>query len=123
MDMCKRQSIKIGRIVETVTAVIDVKDMTLSQVTSEFLNIVKGIAKIDQQQYPETLGRFFIINTPSVFPFVWRGVQVFLDPAVASKIEIFGCKEALWKKRLIEYIGETNLPANYGKQSPLDSWN
>ena len=114
MEMCKRQSILSNHIVETITAVIDVKGMVLSQVTSDFLKIVKGIAQIDQVQYPETLGRFFIINTPSVFPIVWRGIKLFLDPIVASKIEIFGCKEAEWKKRLIEYIGEDNLPQNYG---------
>jgi hypothetical protein len=56
--------------------VIDVKDMKLSQVTSDFLTLVKLLAQIDQQQYPETLGKFFIINTPSVFPFVWRMVKV-----------------------------------------------
>jgi hypothetical protein len=76
MEMCYRQSLKTGYIVETITAVLDVKGMTLSQVTSDFLNLVKGIAKIDQTQYPETLGRFFIINAPSVFPLVWRGVKM-----------------------------------------------
>ena len=114
MEMCKRQSIKTGLIVETITAVIDVKGMTLSQITNDFLSVVKGIAKIDQSQYPETLGRFFIINTPSVFPIVWRGIKVFLDPAVAAKIEIFGCKEIEWKKRLLEFIGEANMPEDYG---------
>jgi hypothetical protein len=28
------------------------------------LALVKGIAGIDSSQYPETLGRLFIINTP-----------------------------------------------------------
>ena len=114
MEMCKRQSIISNHIVETITAVIDVKGMVLSQITSDFLKIVQGIAKIDQVQYPETLGRFFIINTPYVFPIVWSGVKLFLDPIVVSKIEIFGCDESVWKKRLIEFIGEDNLPLNYG---------
>lgn len=39
---------------------------------------------------------------------------MFLDPVVSSKIEIFGCKEAEWKKRLFEFIGEDNMPRNYG---------
>ena len=118
MEMCKRQSLRVGYIVETLTAVIDVKHMVLSQVTRDFLNIVKGIAKIDQTQYPETLGRFFIINTPAVFPLVWRGVRAFLDPVVASKIEIFGCKEDQWKARLDEAIGLENMPSNYGGTLP-----
>lgn len=118
MELCKRQSIKSGCIVETLTAVIDVKNMVLSQVTSDFLSIIKGIAKIDQAQYPETLGRFFIINTPFIFPVVWKGVKIFLDPVVAGKIEIFGCNENDWKSRLDEYIGFENMPSNYGGRLP-----
>ena len=36
------------------------------------------LAEIDQKQYPETLGKMFIINVPSVFPFVWRMVKPML---------------------------------------------
>ena len=50
--------------------------MQLSQITRDFLNLTKMLAEIDQKQYPETLGRMFIINVPSVFPFVWRMVKV-----------------------------------------------
>ena len=100
MELCILQSKKLGFIVETITAVIDIKGMKISQVNSDFLAIVKGIANIDQAQYPETLGRFFIINAPSVFPFVWRGVKAFLDPVVTSKIHIFS-NESEWKPKLL----------------------
>ena len=109
MELCCHQTNKTGFIVETITAVIDIEGMQLRQVTTDFLNIVKGIAKIDQAQYPETLGRFFIINAPALFPVVWRGVKPFLDPVVVSKIHIFS-KENEWKPKLVEYIGAENLP-------------
>ena len=104
-------------IVETCSAVLDVQDMKLSQVTREFLALVKGIAAIDKDQYPETLGKLFIINVPSVFPFVWRTVQFFLDPATAAKIEIFGAKKD-WLPVLTEQIGLENMPSSYGGQLP-----
>ena len=72
------QSHKLQCIVETITGVIDVKDMKLSQITHDFLTLTKLLAEIDQKQYPETLGRIFIINVPSVFPFVWRMVRPWL---------------------------------------------
>jgi CRAL/TRIO domain len=91
--------------------------MKLSQVTREFLTLVKGIAAIDKDQYPETLGKLFIINVPSVFPLVWRSVQFFLDPATTAKIEIFGPKKD-WLPALASQIGLENMPVTYGGVLP-----
>ena len=111
--LCTEQSHKLESIIETITGVIDVKDMKLSQITNDFLTLTKLLAEIDQKQYPETLGRIFIINVPSVFPFVWRMVKPWLDPATAAKIEIYaGPKE--YEPALKNFIGEDNLPSNYG---------
>ena len=104
-------------IVETCSAVLDVEDMKLVQVSREFLALVKGIAAIDKDQYPETLGKLFIINVPSIFPIVWRSVQFFLDPAIAAKIEIFGAKKD-WLPVLSAQIGLENMPACYGGLLP-----
>jgi hypothetical protein len=122
MRLCNEQSRKTGHLVETVTAVVDVKGMQLYQVTRDFLAIIKSIAEIDQNQYPETLGQTFIINTPSVFPLVWRGVKPWLDPVVASKIQILGQNEEEWTEALSEYIGLSNMPSTYhGELAELNS--
>ena len=62
-------------MIETFTCVLDLKDMAMVQITRDFLNLVKQLAEVDQKQYPETLGRLFIINCPAAFPFVWRFVK------------------------------------------------
>lgn len=111
--LCYEESIRRERIIETMTIVVDVKNMTMSQVTKDFLGLVKLCGSIDSAQYPETLGRIFIINSPSVFPIVWRLIKVWLDPVVASKIEIIS-NESSWKPKLLDFIGEANLPSNYG---------
>ena len=77
--LCERQSKKLQNTIETISGLIDVKDMQLSQITRDFLNLTKMLAEVDQKQYPETLGRMFIINVPSVFPFVWRMVKVWIE--------------------------------------------
>ena len=46
--ICSLQSQATGRIVETVTAVLDLKDMTVPMVNSDFLSLTKSIAQIDQ---------------------------------------------------------------------------
>ena len=90
------QSHKLQCIVETITGVIDVKDMKLSQITNDFLTLTKLLAEIDQKQYPETLGRIFIINVPSVFPFVWRMVRPWIGTMYVC-MYVCVMKRWLWK--------------------------
>jgi hypothetical protein len=54
----------LGDVESVVTLLRRVSHIFCPQVTREFLALVKGIAGIDSSQYPETLGRLFIINTP-----------------------------------------------------------
>lgn len=114
--LCMDQSLKTGYIVETTTTILDLKDMRIGQVTKDFLSFMKTIAEVDSHQYPETLGNMFIINAPSVFPFVWRMVKVWLDPSVAAKIQVMA-GEREWGPVLAECIGEDNLPLDYGGKS------
>jgi hypothetical protein len=117
LRMCMKQTVKTGKLVETVTGVVDVKDMSLFQITRDFLAMTKLLADVDQGQYPETLGRIYILNTPSAFPMVWRMVKPWLDPIVTSKIFIFGgAKDYI--PALIDFIGKENLPTNYGGDLP-----
>jgi hypothetical protein len=114
--LCYEQSLKTGYIVDTVSAVIDIHSLGIMQVTRDFLAIVKSIAEIDQEQYPETLGKTYIINTPSAFPFVWRGIKPWIDPITASKINIFGASE--FDEALKSDIGVHSLPLTYGGTRP-----
>lgn len=115
--LCTFQSHKRGEIIETTTTIIDIKDMRMSQVTRDFLNLVKSLAAIDQAQFPETLGKMFIINAPSAFPFAWRLVKPMLDPAVTAKIQILGGPNE-YQPVLLEYIGKSSLSSTYGGSLP-----
>lgn len=42
-----------GYMCETITAVIDIKGMRLRQITKDFLYLVKKMANVDQNHYPE----------------------------------------------------------------------
>jgi hypothetical protein len=39
-----------------------------------------------QTNYPETLHRFYVINTPWVFQGIYKIAERFLDPVVKSKV-------------------------------------
>eukprot|EP00894_Picocystis_sp_ML_P002299 jgi/Pico_ML_1/52816/g3467.t2 len=57
---------------------------------SDARNLLKNIAAIDSDNYPEMMGRMVIINAPTSFKMVYAVVKTFIDKRTASKIEIYG---------------------------------
>lgn len=55
------------------------------------LNFIRAIADCDQKYYPETLNKFFLVNAPSAFVYVWKIVKAWLDPGVNVFYLIFIC--------------------------------
>jgi len=115
--LCAAESRRQQRTIETITAVIDVKDMRMRQVTGDFIQLVKLVAEVDGKQYPETMGRTFIINAPSYFSLAWRLVRGFIDPNTVAKINIFGGPKD-FEPVLLDCIGADNLPSTYGGNLP-----
>lgn len=107
------QSLLLGTPVENFCMVIDVKDMGMNKITREFLNLMQRISEVDQKHYPERLGVMYIINTPSVFPLVWKGVKPWLDVQTTNKIQIIS-KPSEWQPVLLRHIGSEMLPTEYG---------
>lgn len=47
------------------------------------LQFIRAIADCDQKYYPETLNKFFLVNAPGAFVYVWKIVKAWLDPGVS----------------------------------------
>jgi hypothetical protein len=88
VKLCKANSKKFGRDIETVTNIINLEGLTRTHM--KIMAIVKVITKADQDNYPETLNRSIIVNAPGIFTFLWGVVKGFLDPVVASKVVVAG---------------------------------
>jgi hypothetical protein len=88
MELMRRRSEETGHIVDTVVIVLDVGGMRLSQVTKDFIAIMKAIANIDQRYFPEMLGQMFIVNTPRLFSVAWSIFSPLLDSRTTEKIKI-----------------------------------
>lgn len=50
------------------------------------LHFIRAIADCDQKYYPETLNKFFLVNAPGAFVYVWKIVKAWLDPGVCQDI-------------------------------------
>jgi hypothetical protein len=100
----------IGHPVQTFCTILDLGGVSLSQ----FYRVKDYVAKaseIGQDRYPETMGRFYIINAPWAFAAVWAIIRPWLDAVTASKVEILGSG---YQAKLLEQIPAENLPKQYG---------
>lgn len=62
--------------------------MGLRHLTGDVRRMLGAITALDQDNYPETLGKTLIINAPSVFKMVWGIVKPMLDARTQAKIEV-----------------------------------
>ncbi|POY76144.1 hypothetical protein BMF94_0867 [Rhodotorula taiwanensis] len=99
-----------GRVIETSCTIMDLKGVGIRQ----FFKVkddVQRAASISQNNYPESMGKFYIINAPFGFSTVWSLVKGWLDPATVEKIHVLGSS---YKDDLLKQIPADSLPASLG---------
>lgn len=103
-------SLAVGHPVETSCTILDLKDVSLSNFY-RVKDYVMAAAAIGQDRYPESMGKFFIINAPWTFSTVWSFVKPWLDEVTVAKIDIVGSG---YKDKLLAQIPAENLPKEFG---------
>lgn len=98
-------------------SILDLEHLTMGQLNSKTLAIIKEQAAIDSLCFPETMNKMVIINGPRFFGATWSLIKGWLDPRTAGKIEVISSKKA-WTKKLLEFIDEDQLPKDYGGKGP-----
>jgi hypothetical protein len=79
--------------------------LTLAELSSKALTIVKEKSAIDGICFPETMKKMFIINGPRFFSPTWKLIKGWLDAHAANKIEVISNRKS-WEKRLLEHVDE-----------------
>ncbi|QRW15846.1 ribosomal RNA small subunit methyltransferase mra1 [Rhizoctonia solani] len=100
-----------GAPVETSCTILDLKGVGIGSFFSVKDYVMKASA-IGQNYYPETMGKFYIINTPFMFSTVWNVIKPWLDPVTVAKISI--PSSSATEKELLAQIPKENLPADLG---------
>ncbi|THH05806.1 hypothetical protein EW145_g4537 [Phellinidium pouzarii] len=100
----------VGHPVETSCTILDLKNVGIKAFW-DVKGYVQEATKIGQNYYPETMGKFYIINSPWMFATVWSVVKAWLDPVTVEKIKILSGDG---KKELLTQIPAENLPVEFG---------
>eukprot|EP01026_Neomeris_dumetosa_P016848 TRINITY_DN16432_c0_g1_i1.p1 TRINITY_DN16432_c0_g1~~TRINITY_DN16432_c0_g1_i1.p1 ORF type:complete len:492 (+),score=55.57 TRINITY_DN16432_c0_g1_i1:112-1587(+) len=117
---------KEGRRVDQMFAIMDVSGVGVHMLSADVRATLKEITKIDQDNYPESLGKVFIINAPFVFKAVWAFIQPLLNPRTRGKIELNGKN---YLPSLLEYVDVDSIPqylggtSNYTLVDDVGPWN
>lgn len=97
----------VGKPVNQTFTVLDLKGCNMSMVGSTVRAFIKTISKVDQDNYPEHLGKMFIVNAPWAFKAVWTVVKPWLDKGTRVKIDI--CSDN-GRKKLLQWVDADKLP-------------
>ena len=82
-----QESQERGQMLYKHVSVIDLQGVPLTNI-NQLVGIIKPVLKLAETQYPNTLYKMFITNSPFIFRSVWALIRGWIDPETALKINI-----------------------------------
>ena len=114
-------SVKSRKHIGKTLTIIDLKGLGLSLLTdSKAKAYLKTIIGVSQDNYPEMLGKMFIINAPKIFSMLWKFISPMLEQHTRDKISVMSNKST-WLPKLQELMESGDIPVFLGgTDSSLD---
>lgn len=104
--------------IDKTTTAVDLKGFSIGKLwNKETTGFVKTASKIAQDNYPEMMGKMFIINSPIVFKTVWAVIKGWIDEKTRAKIEILGSG---YLKKVQEFVADDQIPTFMGGKLEAD---
>ena len=75
------------------------------------MRMVKYVAKLAQDYYPEVLGKLYVVNAPVLVSGIWSVIKGWIDEKTRSKINILGSN---FHKQIFEFCDHDQIPTFLG---------
>ncbi|OQS00990.1 hypothetical protein ACHHYP_02030 [Achlya hypogyna] len=102
---------KMGKTMTKSTVIYDLSGIGMHTFKKVVYQFIKEVAVINQDHYPETLNKVFIVNTPLFFYGTWKLIEVFLNETSRKKVSILGKN---YKSTLLQHVDPDQLPKTLG---------
>jgi len=103
----ERGAQRVGHKVDQLVTIVDLSGLSLSLLNSTTIEFLQRIAKIDQEYYPDSAHKLYIVNVPWLFKAVWKILRPLLGARGRAKIEIL---RGNFGPILMDEIGVDALP-------------
>jgi hypothetical protein len=109
-------SVKANRTIFSMTSILDIKNLSVSKIimNKSLLEFIQTLSKIFQNNYPEIMSKFLIINASSFFYALYHIITLFVSKKTEEKGTVLG---ADYKTELLKYLSSDNLPMTLGGTS------
>ncbi|KAJ3572048.1 hypothetical protein NPX13_g5183 [Xylaria arbuscula] len=107
LPACSRQA---GHLVETSCSILDFAGVSLLS-PGAIYNYIKQASAMSGNNYPERMGKMYVINVHWSQQWIFSIIKGFLDPVTAAKIDHLGKN---YLPELLKQVPAENLPASYG---------
>lgn len=74
---------------------VDCENLSMRHLWRPGLAMLLKIIEVVEKNYPETMGRVFIVKAPRVFPILWTIVSAFIDETTRNKFLFFDDEQGL----------------------------
>jgi len=108
-------SLAAGHFVDQSFTILDVRGVGLGQVAGPNSRLIKKILSISQDNYPELMGRMFVINAPAVFKVIFSLFKPLIGARTQKKVEVHGRH---YRDKLLAFADSAQLPRDVGGSSP-----
>lgn len=97
----------------------DLRGVGFKHLGTKTKQILKVALDIALPNYPEYLGKSYMVNVPWIFETLWIFVKALLDEGTISKFALFGTN---FMDDLLKEIPLDSIPSSLGGGLPNDSW-
>ncbi|KAG1670153.1 SEC14-like protein 1 [Nymphon striatum] len=104
---------RLGKPVSSISCIVDFEGLNMRHLWRPGVRALLRIIEIVEANYPETLGRVFIVKAPRVFPILWTLVSTFINEDTKSKFMFHSGTECFCTPGsggLVDYIERSEIP-------------
>jgi len=89
----------------------DLDGLGMKHYSTQVIDTLREISRIDDNYYPETLRKFVIVNAPTAFAFFWKLAKKMLPKNTIAKFQVL---KGSFNKDLDKLATKENIPQFLG---------